>query len=245
MRVAVAGGTGIVGRHVVAALQSAGHEPVVLARSRGVDVRTGEGLDAALAGAQAVVDATNVVTIRRRTSVAFFEAATNNLLAAGRRAGVGHHVAVSIVGIDRVDYGYYEGKRRQEQLVLESGVPASVLRTTQFHDFPGQVTAKGVGPFRVAPRMRVQPVASSEVGEALARLAMGDAVGRAPDLAGPEVHELVDLARRLVRARGQRLRIVPVRMPGSAGRAMADGALLPNGDATLGRITFDAWLAGG
>lgn len=232
------------GRHVVAALTSAGHEPVVLSRSHGVDVTTGEGLDAALDGVQAAVDVTNVVTVRRRTSVAFFVAATANLLAAGRRAGVAHHVALSIVGIDRVDYGYYEGKRQQERLALAGDVPATVLRATQFHDFPAQVTAHGVGPLRAVPRMRVQPVASSEVGEALARLAVGPAVGRAPDIAGPEVHELVELARRLVRAQGKRLRVVPFRMPGAAGRAMAEGGLLPGGGATLGRITFDDWLGG-
>ena len=106
MRVAVAGGTGVVGRRVVDALSARGHEVIVLARSRGVDVTTGAGLDAALAGVDAVVDTTNVVTTSRRRSVAFFGAATSSLLAAGERAGVGHHVALSIVGIDRVDFGY-------------------------------------------------------------------------------------------------------------------------------------------
>ncbi len=204
MRIAVAGGTGVVGRHVVAAAAGAGHEPVVLARSVGVDVTTGRGLAAALDGAEAVIDVSNIATTRRRRSVAFFEAASEQLLTAGREVGVGHHVVLSIVGIDRVDFGYYEGKRRQEELVLAGPLPASVLRTTQFHEFAGQLMERSPGPVALVPRMRVQPIAAREVAAALVALAVGPAVGRAPELAGPEVHELVDLARRVARAAGQR-----------------------------------------
>jgi len=128
MRIAVAGGTGVVGRHVVDVATANGHQPVVLARSRGVNVVTGQGLDAALSGVQAVIDVSNVTTARRSPAMAFFTASTEHLLAAGERAGVGHHVALSIVGIDRVEYGYYQGKRRQEELVLASPRPTSVLR---------------------------------------------------------------------------------------------------------------------
>ena len=125
-RVAVAGGTGVVGRHVVEALAGAGCEPVVLARSTGVDLVRGAGLDAALRGVRAVVDVSNVATQRRRSAVGFFTAATSALLAAGARAGVRHHVVLSIVGVDRVDAGYYAGKRAQEELVTAGDVPASV-----------------------------------------------------------------------------------------------------------------------
>jgi uncharacterized protein YbjT (DUF2867 family) len=142
MRVAVAGGTGTVGRHVVAALTAAGHDPVVLARSRGVDLVSGRGLDDVLAGATALVDVSNLTTTRTRESVAFFDAVTRNLVAAGGRAGVKHHVALSIVGMDRLRYAYYEGKRRQEELLLAGPAPASVLRCTQFHEFAGQVLAR-------------------------------------------------------------------------------------------------------
>ncbi|WP_404795779.1 SDR family oxidoreductase [Streptomyces pristinaespiralis] len=110
MRVAVAGGTGLAGRHVVGELRAAGHEPVVLARSNGVDVTTGQGLAEALAGVEAVIDVTNAATLSRRKAVAFFEAASRHLLAAGERAGVRHHVVLSIVGIERVGHGYYQGR---------------------------------------------------------------------------------------------------------------------------------------
>ena len=231
------------GRHVVAALTSGGHEPIVLARSRGVDLVTGKGLDEALVGVAAVVDVSNVVTTRRATSVAFFSAATNHLLAAGQRAGVAHHVALSIVGIDRVDYGYYEGKRRQEELVLGGPVPARVLRATQFHEFPAQVLSAVPGPIAPVIRMRIQPVAAREVAAALAALAVGDAVGLAPELAGPQEHELVDLARRVLKARGQRRVVFPFRMPGAAGRDLAGGGVLPQSSGRRGTQTFDEWLA--
>jgi uncharacterized protein YbjT (DUF2867 family) len=244
MRVAVVGGTGVVGRHVVAALAAGGHEPSVLARSTGVDVATGEGLDRALSGAQAVVDAGNVATLRRRTAVRWFGASTRRLLSAEREAGVQHHVLLSVVGIDRVDSGYYAGKREQEQVALAGSVPVTVLRATQFHEFPGQLLERsGLGPLAVVPRMQVQPVAAAEVGAALAELALGPAVGRAPDLAGPEVHDLVELVRRVVRARGGRQRVVPLRVPGTAGRRMRDGGLLPEGPGRRGVVTFDQWLA--
>jgi uncharacterized protein YbjT (DUF2867 family) len=243
MRVAVAGGTGVVGRRVVEAVRAAGDEPVVLARSTGVDLVTGAGLDAALAGADAVIDVSNVATSRRGPAVAFFEAATGHLLAAGERAGVRHLVALSIVGIDRVDLGYYAGKRRQEELLAGGAVPWTVLRATQFHEFPAQLLGRSRGPVAVLPRMRVQPVAAREVAGALATLTAGPAAGMAPELAGPEVHELGDLARQLLRARGARRPVVSPRLPGATGRALAGGGLLPQGPGPRGQLTFAAWLA--
>lgn len=243
MRIAVAGGTGVVGRYVVAALAEAQHVPIVLARSTGVDITTGEGLDGALVGVDAVIDVSNVVTTRRRAAVRFFTAGTQQLLAAGRRAGVGHHVALSIVGVDRVDFGYYLGKRAQEELVLTA--TGSVLRATQFHEFAAQIMARSAGPLALVPRMRIQPVAAREVAVHLAALAAGPPVGLASELAGPQEHELVHIARRLVRHRGQHRHVLPVRLPGAAGRGMATGALLPAAPGPRGKLTFDQWLTNG
>lgn len=243
MRIAVAGGTGVVGRCTVQAVRAAGHEAVVLARSTGADLLTGAGLEQALAGADAVVDVSNVATTRRSAAVTFFETATRHLLAAAERAGIRHLVVLSIVGVDRVDYGYYAGKLCQEELVLAGPVPGSVLRATQFHEFAGQLLGRTRGPLALVPRMQVQPVAAREVGAALAALAAAGPVGMAAELAGPQVHELPDLARRLLRAEGERRVVLPVRVPGAAGRAMAAGGLLPTGDGPRGVLTFDQWLA--
>lgn len=244
MRIAVAGGTGWTGRLVVDALREDGHEPVVLARSTGVDLTTGAGLDDRLTGVDAVVDVTNVLSLRGSRSVAFFGAVTTTLLAAERRAGVPHHVALSIVGVDRVDLPYYRGKRRQEELVLGGPVGATVLRATQFHEFAAQMLARK-GPLVIAPRMLSQPVAVAEVARHLALLAVGEPLGLAPELAGPEEHlAMPDMVRRLARVRGDHRPVLPLGMPGRVGRQMAGGDLLPAGPGPRGTVTFDAWLAG-
>ncbi|HST80492.1 MAG TPA: SDR family oxidoreductase [Kineosporiaceae bacterium] len=243
MRVAVAGGTGLVGRLVVQELMKTGHDPVVLARSQGVDLTTGLGLDEKLAGCEALIDVSNVITVRKSVSVTFFSAATAQLLRAGAQAGVGHHVALSIVGVDTVDYGYYLGKRRQEQLVAAGPVPWSVLRTTQFHEFAQQLLDRAPGPLALVPRMRVRPVAATEVAAALVDRATGRPSGFVPPMAGPEQLELADMARRLLEARSSRRLLVPIRLPGRAGAAMAGGALLPEDPYVRGHLTFAQYLA--
>jgi len=243
MIIAVAGGTGWVGRLVVEAVRAAGDTPIVLARSTGVDLTTGKGLSEALSGASVVIDVSNVSTIRRKKSVAFFEAATTHLLAAEQQAGVTHHIALSIVGCDRVDFGYYYGKRRQEELVLAGPVPATVLRATQFHEFAAQILERG-GPFAVTPKMLCQPIAAREVAAALVDIAHGAPAGLAPDLAGPREEQMADMMRRLLRARGGRGRVLAVRMPGRVGASLAGGGLLPASDdhGPRGRQTYEQWL---
>ncbi|WP_037914870.1 SDR family oxidoreductase [Actinacidiphila yeochonensis] len=243
MRVAVAGGTGLAGRHVAAALRDLGHDPVVLARSAGVDLLTGAGLDAALESVAAVVDVSNTTAVTRRAAVGFFDTAGRMLLDAERRAGVAHHVVLSIVGVDRVGLGYYRGKLRQERLAAAGPVPCTVLRATQFHEFPRQLLDRTPGPVAAVPKARVQPVAVREVGAALAELAVGPPLGVAPELAGPREEYLPDMVRGVARARGERRLVLPVPLPGAAGRAVAEGALLPSGRAARARQAFDEWLA--
>ncbi|MFF3584622.1 SDR family oxidoreductase [Streptomyces mirabilis] len=242
MRVAVAGGTGLVGRHVVEELTAAGHHPVVLARSRGVDLVTGTGLDAALAGVDAVVDVTNVTTTSAKKAVAFFDRVAHTLQDAGEQAGVRHHVLLSIVGIDRVGLGYYQGKLRQEDVLKSGRTPWTVLRATQFHEFAQQTLDRVPGPLAVVPRMRSQPVAAREVAHHLVRLVSAPAQGMAPELAGPRVEQVVDMTGRLLRARHQRRLLLPVKMPGATGTAMTGDGLLPTGPGPRGSQTFDEWL---
>ncbi len=244
LRIAVAGGTGVVGTHVVEAASSAGHTPVVLARGRGIDLMTGTGLDEALRGVDTVIDVSNLETTSRAKAVRFFETVTTNLVEAGRKAGVKHHVLLSIVGIERVEFGYYEGKLRQEHVARQGPVPATVLRSTQFHEFPGQLLGRIPGPVALLPRQLIRPVAAVEVAAELVSIALGEPQGLAPEIAGPEEHQLVDLARRVVRESNQRRVVAGVRIPGRGGRAMASGALLPGAGAHIGRQTFDEWLRG-
>lgn len=242
MRIAVAGGTGWTGRQVVEALQAAGDDPVVLARSAGTDLTTGDGLVAKLDGVDAVVDVTNIATQRAGRSIEFFEAVTSNLLAAEQEARVPHHVALSIVGVDRVGLGYYRGKRRQEELVLDGPVPATVLRATQFHEFAAQMLDRK-GPFVIAPKMLSQPVALAEVARHLAELARGEPLGMAPELAGPDEQlRMPNMIKRLARTRHDRRPVVPVGMPGTVGKQLTGGGLLPSGPGPRGSLTFAAWL---
>ncbi|MFI0940611.1 SDR family oxidoreductase [Streptomyces sp. NPDC021020] len=240
MKIAVAGGTGQAGRYAVEALRARGHEVVVMSRGEGVDLVTGAGLEAALAGAEAVVDASNVLSARRKTVVAFFDTAGRNLADAAARAGVRHLLTLSIVGVDRVKNPYYTGKLRQEEIVRRGAVPWTVLRATQFHEFAGQTLDQLPGPVAIVPKAPVQPVAARDVGEALADLVVQEPRGMAPELAGPQAESLVDMVRRLMAAGGARKRpVLPVHLPGG----MSSGGLLPTGPGPRGTQTFAAWLA--
>lgn len=241
MKIAVAGGTGVAGRATVEALRALGHEPVVLARSAGIDLVSGKGLAEGLVGTDAVIDTTNISTMSARAAVRFFGATAGNLIRAAGQAGVGHIVALSIIGIDRLPYSYYKGKIRQEEVLRDSPVPVSILRAAQFHEFPVQYLARSKGRFLVVPQVRTQPVAAREVGAALARIAAGSPVAMS-QLGGPRVEGLADMIRQVVRARGERRRVIEVRLPGAAGKAMAAGAVLADGPGQRGTQTFAAWL---
>lgn len=241
MKIAVAGGTGVAGRATVEALRALGHEPVVIARSAGIDLVSGKGLADGLTGADAVIDTTNISTMSARAAMRFFEAAARNLTRAAEQAGVRHIVALSIIGIDRVPYSYYKGKIRQEEVLRDSPVPATILRTAQFHEFAVQYLARSKGRFLVVPKMRTQPVAVREVGAELARIAAGSPVAML-ELAGPREEVLADMIRQVIRARGKRRRVIEVRLPGAAGKAMATGGTLACEPGPRGTQTFAAWL---
>lgn len=244
MRTAVAGGTGLVGALVVQAARAQGHEVVVLARSRGTDLVEGTGLDAALAGVDTVIDVANTTNASAKASRAFFTTVTANLLAAEQAAGVRHHLALSIVGVDRAPVGYYAGKRAQELRVEAGPVPWTIMRATQFHEFVAQVYgAARVGPLHLAPKMRTQPVAAREVAERLVGLASREPAGFVVDFGGPREESLVEMVRGYARARGSKAWIPAVPLPGAFGRAQRDGRLLPGPDAERGKQTFAGWLA--
>jgi uncharacterized protein YbjT (DUF2867 family) len=244
MKVAVAGGTGVAGRHTVAALRTAGHHPIVIARSTGANLLTGEGLAEALTGVDAIIDATNVKSTTRRGSTTFFETTAQTLIAAAEAAGVHHIVALSIIGIDRVPYGYYQGKLRQEQVLQEARIPVSILRAAQFHEFAGQYLQTMRGPVVLVPRWRAQPVAAKEVGAALATIAVGDPTTMT-ELAGPQEEIMATMVRQIIKAKGARRGVIEVRVPGKAGQAMANGGGLPTStsEGLRGTQTFQDWLA--
>jgi uncharacterized protein YbjT (DUF2867 family) len=244
MRIAVAGGTGTVGREVVAAARGGGHDVVVMSRSAGVDLRTGAGLEATLAGVDAVVDVASVGTMSAEESVEFFETASGNLLRAAAKAGVAHAVLLSIVGIDRNPHGYYAGKVAQEAVYERADLPWSIVRATQFHEFADQVARQArFGPLQLAPRARTQPIAASVVADHLLTVAAHPAEGRTTDIAGPREESLTAMIRAWARHQGRRGPVIPVSLPGAQMRGMRAGYALPGDDALLLGPTFEEWLA--
>lgn len=245
MRIAVAGATGNIGSLTVTALERNGHEVVRISRSLGLDLTKGDGLDEALAGVGAVIDTTNCTAVDAAENVEYFGGTTRNLLAAEERAGVRHHVLLSIAGVDRVEgNAHYVGKREQERLVAAGPVPWTIVPATQFHDFAAMVTTwtEQDGAATIAPLL-VQPIAPADVADVLAELAAGEPQGRYTDVAGPDPQDLVDMARRTNDARGRTVRLVPT-WSSLFGPEMAGNVLLPGEGARIAPTTFDAWLAG-
>ena len=244
MRIAVAGGTGLAGRQVVETLALLGHESVVMSRSEGVDVVTGEGLDSALEDVDAVIDTSSTAAINADEAIAFFQAGTANLLAAERKAGVDRHVALSIVGIDDIEgNAHYAGKRRQEQLIKAGPIPYRIVRATQFFDFAETVVGwTRQGDVAALPPLLVQPIALADVAKVLVDAATDADFPATVDIAGPEPQDLVDMARRTLAARGQSLTLVPT-WQGPLGTDMAGEALLPGPDALVMPTTFEQWLS--
>lgn len=240
MRVAVAGGTGLVGKFVVEAARKAGHDVVVIARSAGVDTRTGAGLAAALAGVDTVIDATNLATTDDAEVMGFFTESTANLQKESAAQGVRRLIVLSIVGIDRAPSGYYAAKIAQEKAALAGPVPVTIVRATQFHEYAAQVMAwSRDGGKALIPNIHVQPAAARTVGRVLAELAASRPTAqRTPDVAGPKQANLADLARKIVTHFGIDVEVVATPSP------FADDALVPHGAARIEGPAFDEWLAG-
>jgi uncharacterized protein YbjT (DUF2867 family) len=250
-KIAVAGATGRVGRHVVELLEERGDDVVAISRSRGVDVVTGDGLSEALAGVETVIDAATPPSPEQQPATEFFTAAARNLQQLGERAGVQRIVVVSIIGIDRFTAGYYVAKQAQEQAMLAGPIPARILRAAQFHEFVPQLVDWGrQNGVSYVPKMRTQLVAAGTVAKALVDLATvpdsalaGASTAPIPEIAGPRDESLVEMARLLTARRGD-----PVRIEGATNPADPDadlyehGALLPGPHATLAGPTFEEWL---
>lgn len=252
MKIAVAGATGRVGRHVVDVLKAEGHDVVAMSRSSGVDVVTGQGLALALTGVECIIDAATGPSPDQKAATEFFTAAARNLHQAGERAGVRRMVVVSIIGTDRFTAGYGAAKIAHEKAMLSGPIPVRVLRAAQFHEFVAQLVEWGrQGEVSFVPRMRIQPVAARTVAQALADLAADPESAPAPgssevpmlEIAGPREENLADLARLLVARRGDPLRIEGASDPADPDRDLYEtGALLPGPDAILAGPTFEEWL---
>jgi uncharacterized protein YbjT (DUF2867 family) len=243
MRIAIVGGTGLTGRHTAAAAQRAGNVVVIVARSTGADLMTGTGVIQALQGVEAVIDVTNAPVADVESARLAFGTMTRNLLNAEQRAGVRHHVLLSIVSINRLPHvPHYAGKLAQEALVEEGRVPFTIVRATQFHEFGEQMVQwNRQGDSAVIPPLLLQPVAASDVGDVLAETATRAPLNQSFELAGPDRLELVEMARRTMAARRQPVE-VKAGWSGGFDQTAAGEAFLPGPNARIAPTSFDAWL---
>jgi uncharacterized protein YbjT (DUF2867 family) len=243
MKIVIIGGSGLIGSKLVMKLRKQGHDVVSASLESGVNTLTGEGLARAVDGAAVVVDVSNSPSLEDAAVLKFFETSTRNLLAAEAAAGVGHHVALSVVGSDRLaDSGYFRAKLAQERLIKESSIPYSIVRATQFFEFVGRLAdaATEGDTVRLAPVL-IQPMAADDVAAAVARVAVGPPLNRIVEVAGPEQFRLDALVRRALSAHGDPRAVVSDPRAQYFGVALDERTLLPN-DASLADTGFEDWL---
>ena len=245
MKIVVIGGTGLIGSKLVPKLREHGHEAIAASPNSGVNTVTGEGLEEALQGAAVVVDVSNAPSWEDSAVMTFFETSTRNLLAQEAEAGVKHHVALSVVGSDRMlSSGYFRAKVAQENLIKGSSIPQSIVRATQFFEF-----VKGIADFSMngtqvhLPTALIQPMAADDVASAVSQVAMGSPVNRTVEVGGPEQFGLDELIRRALAAWKDPREVIADPHATYYGVHVSEKTLLPGKDARLGRMRFETWLS--
>jgi uncharacterized protein YbjT (DUF2867 family) len=244
MKIVVIGGSGLIGSGLVKKLRELGHDAVSASPRSGVNAVTGEGLHAALTGAQVVVDVSNAPSWEDAAVLDFFDKSTRNLLAAEKAAGVAHHVALSVVGTDRLlQGGYFRAKMAQEKLIAAGGVPYTIVRATQFFEFIGGIAQAGTdGPVVRLPPALMQPIAADDVSAALVDYAVGRPANGVVELAGPEAIGIDEAARRLFAATGDARQVTTDPRAKYYGIDVDDRSLTPAKGARLARTRLEEWL---
>jgi uncharacterized protein YbjT (DUF2867 family) len=244
MKIVVIGGSGLIGSKLVDLLVERGHEVVAASPNTGVNTLTGEGLKEALSGAQVVVDVANSPSLEDKAAMDFFVTSGRNLLAAEKAAGVKHHVALSVVGTQRVvESGYLRAKAAQENMIKASSIPYSILESTQFFEFIERIAKSALDGdvYRLSPAL-MQPIASDDVVETLAGITLGTPVNGTVEVAGPEAIPLAELARQVLVARQDPRPIMADTHSRYFGAELNDQSLIPGPAARIGSMTFNDWL---
>jgi uncharacterized protein YbjT (DUF2867 family) len=245
MKIVVIGGSGLIGSRLVIRLAEHGHEAVAASPNSGVNTITGEGLAEALDGASVVVDVSNSPSFEEAAVMSFFETSTRNLLAAGAAAGVGHHVALSVVGTGRLsESGYFRAKIAQEQLIQGASIPYSIVHATQFFEFIKSIAqaATDGNTVRLAPVL-IQPIAADDVAKAVERVSVGSPVNGIVEVAGPEQFRLDELARRDLSAGNDPREVIADPDARYFGARLSERTLVPGDDAILTETRFEDWLS--
>jgi uncharacterized protein YbjT (DUF2867 family) len=244
MKIVVIGGTGLIGSNVVARLREHGHEAVAASPDTGVNAVTGVGLTEALAGASVVIDVSNAPAWEDDAVLEFFETSTGNLLAAESAAGVGHHVALSVVGTERLtESGYFRAKLAQERLIASGSIPYSIVRATQFFEFMQRIADAGTeGETVRLPPASIQPMAAADVASAVARVAAGAPLNGMVEVAGPDRFRLDELIRDVLKARDDPRHVLADPHASYFGITPGEGTLLPGPDARIAETRFEQWF---
>jgi len=243
MKIVVIGGTGLIGSKTVAILRQRGHEVVAASPQSGINTITGEGLKEGLAGAQVVIDLANSPSFEDKAVLEFFKTSGRNLLAAEAAAGVRHHVALSIVGTDRSDNGYFRAKVAQEKLIESSGIPYTIIRSTQFLEFLRSIAASSTDRNKVRISSGLfQPIAADDVAAVVADVALAAPRNGIVEIAGPERAPFNEFVARYLKAVGDQREVVRDPEAQYFGSRVEERSLVPLGEARLGRIGFDEWL---
>src|SRR5438132_1793027 len=245
MKIVVIGGSGLIGKKLVKNLRQQGHEVVAASPSLGVNTVTGEGLAQALAGAQVVVDVANAPSWEDKAALEFFETSGRNLLAAEAAAGVGHHVALSVVGTDRLlASGYFRAKMAQENLIKASPIPYTIVRATQFFEFVGGIAQSATeGQTVRLPPVLMQPIAAADVAAVMADAALAEPLNGTVDLAGPEPTRQDDHVRQFLKATGDARKVITHASALYYGINVNDQSLTPGENPRLGTTRFSQWLS--
>lgn len=245
MKILVIGGTGLIGSKLVKLLAERGHEAIAASPATGVNTITGEGLDAALAGVDVVVDVANSPSFEDKAVLEFFQISGRNLLAAEKRAGVRHHVALSVVGTRRLaESGYFRGKIAQEDLIEAAGIPYTIVHSTQFFEFLGGIVQSGTQGDEVRlSSAYVQPIASDDVAQAMADATLGAPVNGIVEIAGPEKVRLSELAQRYMGRIGDSRSVRADAGVRYFGALLDDSTLVPGTSPRLGKIDFETWFS--
>ena len=245
MKITVIGGHGRIGSKIVETLGEHGHDAVAADPSTGLNTLTGEGLAEAFEGADVVIDVSNSPSFEDDAVMDFFQTSTRNILAAEQAAGVGHHVALSVVGSDRLpDSGYLRAKVAQEELIEASPVPYTIVRSTQFYEFVESITAAaGDGDTILVPSASIQPIAAGDAARAVGRIAVGTPAGGIVEVAGPKPYRFDELIRYDLSVRNDPRRVVADPDARYFGTRLTNGSLLPGEHAQLGETRFEDWLA--
>ena len=243
MKIVVIGGTGRIGSKTVAILRQRGHEVIAASPNSGVNTITGEGLKGAMASTQVVIDLANSPSFEDKAVLEFFEASGRNLAAAGTAAGVRHHVALSIVGTDRTDNGYFRAKLAQEKLIEASGIPYTIIRATQFMEFIGGIADSSADGNTVRlPAILFQPIAAEDIAPIVAEVALAPPRNGILEIAGPERAPFDEIVARYLKAVGDPREVVSDPEARYWGGRVEERSLVPLGEARLGRIGLDEWL---